>query len=346
MRFASFISLCFGLNTSGFAQATSVIATRPSAWHAELVSEMRYKIVREQVVSVPNMTVSSWGIVAGLPPELASQHIIRSAMTFPGHSGWVANVRNEVSKRHRPVLLGIQPANEPSLVHGYNVRVEYDVVFRRWDLRPGPSNASIQPLAAKERSLYTADDEQLNFRSGVVQDWLNRLGLSRSKGETDIEFTKRALHSIHNTNKYGDPERELKSMSSECRESKHSCGGFAWLLVTALRANGIPSRVLPGRLVGKDDDSVHVVTEAYFDGVGWFQIEATDESGEIVAPPPILVFHIDNGLVIEGWHDTTKLDWLQPIVNFPNAISGDWKDCKSKDTWRVSKEVIVPKSSG
>lgn len=317
------------------ALAAAALGQEPK-WHIETTEIRHIVAVREVSLKVPNMTVSNWAIYAGYPPELPGQSLVKIDMAFPGHSGARISKYIERSEDKRPVLLGLQPANDAELAHGYSVRVTYEMLLRKRELKPGPPKEPVVALRSADRRRWTRSDDQIDYDAPKFQTWLASHGLRRKAEEDDVTYVKRALKTIHQEAHYGE-EPIPKLLSEICDLKAHYCGGFSWTLVGTLRANGIPARALVGHMASKSGDDVHVTAEAYLDGIGWLEIEATSEMLE--TPPPFIAFHTDNNLLLEGWRGESIPEmWLQPVINAPQAVSGGWDGFQTTDVWTVTTQ--------
>ena len=135
--------------------------------------------------------------------------------------------------------------------------------------------------------------------------------------------------------------------------SESDCGGMSVVFVSALRARGIPARVLVGRWAqssttesnGKRFDQQHVKAEFYAQGVGWVPADVTsgvlhDKSPEGLTffgydPGDFLVLHLGTNLIC----DTAVLGrktiaWMQSPAHWAVG-EGTFDKAVIRESWIV-----------
>jgi hypothetical protein len=143
----------------------------------------------------------------------------------------------------------------------------------------------VAPLAEAERKWYLTARGLMDFEAADFQKWLDTCKLRRSKNENDVDFGRRVYQVIFDTGQYEAKGMNDRSASAVSKSKKSDCGGFSYLFVAAMRANGIPARSLmgrwaqsskPGEMAGDIPFSMqHTRAEFFAEGVGWVPVDPT-----------------------------------------------------------------------
>ncbi len=162
--------------------------------------------------------------------------------------------------------------------------MEYEANLFARNLVPRPSGtkapAPVAALPQKERRLALAEGHQFDFRSAPFQGWLDGHKLRREPDEGEIDFARRVFSEIKRVFQPAAHHLKLVHLASHlCASGKSDGPGLSIVFAAALRANGIPARVLSGRWArdpqpGRNaaDDS-HVKSEFFAAGVGWVPVD-------------------------------------------------------------------------
>jgi hypothetical protein len=182
-----------------------------------------------------------------------------------------------------PLLFRRQVFNQPQ----NGASVGYELVYRGQLLRtvlvqltPGTVHPAGPTLPAFQRKDYTARTDACDYDSPIVQNWLNGAGLKRRGGESDLDFGKRVFTAMCTTFHY-DPAHGSNSLASlVVRDHAGVCGGLSIAFCAAMRASGVPCRVLSlqqvavGGNVGGSDRG-HATNEFFCEGIGWVPCDLT-----------------------------------------------------------------------
>ncbi len=226
----------------------------------------------------PKISAKEWVVYTTRLPELTSQTEVRSALAPGGHA------TRELSAVGRPVLGARIPVKGSKARDALTLRVEYEAnLFARHLIprQPGTKSATpVAPLPQKERRLALAEGHQFDFHSPPFQSWLDGHKLRREPDEGEIDFARRAFLEIKSV--FQPPPHHLKLVhlaSHLCASGKSDGPGLSIVFAAALRANGIPARVLSGRWArdshsGRNAaDEPHVKSEFFAAGVGWVPVD-------------------------------------------------------------------------
>jgi hypothetical protein len=256
----------------------------------------------------PDTGVTEWIVLAVKAPNLDRQKDVET--TLPD-----AKPTSDLSPLKRPMLI-TRIKDQPK---GFQTKLTIEATLFSARLRPrGPEEpAGKATLDADQAKIYTRSTEFIDYKTKTVQDWLDGHDLRPEKGEPDLAFARRAFRILKNILTYARGDTPEFHASVVCRTGKGDCGGLAILYVTALRAGGVPARILPGRMAESDpppgkgiiDGMRHVRTEFFAKGLGWVPVDiafATNErgKGELAwfgnDPGDFIAMHADSDLKIES----------------------------------------------
>jgi hypothetical protein len=226
----------------------------------------------------PKISAKEWVVYTTRLPELPSQIEVRSALAPGGHA------TRELSAMGRPVLFARIPVKGSKARDGLTLRVEYEanLLSRRLVPRqPGTKSATpTAPLPQKERRLALAEGHQFDFQSPPFQGWLDGHKLRREPDEGEVDFARRVfleIKRVFQPSAHG--ARLIRLASHLCASGRSDGPGLSIVFSSALRANGIPARVLSGRwardsLPGRNAaHDPHVKSEFFAAGVGWVPVD-------------------------------------------------------------------------
>jgi transglutaminase-like putative cysteine protease len=332
-----------------------VLAADPTpAYRLQVQEARRVTAVQTFEIAAPHLHASEWVIVAAQAPELPGQTGVRTTLEPAG------TVRTEYSPLRRPVVTARVRARGPGRDQPLTVRVTYQATLRARrlvPLAPGEAAPAVPPLSAAERRLALLPSTTIDFRAGDFQHWLDERGLRNRDGEPDFAFARRAFQASREHFTYCWPAGHDGKASTACRAGRGDCGSLAALFVAALRANGVPARVLVGHwaearraaaLPGESSQpTAHVQTEFYADGIGWVP---ADPSAALDAPERaswigfgndrgnFLVQHVDFDLLLDSIHfGRQPLAHLQNVARWATG-SGSWDGATVRDDWQVQIE--------
>src|SRR5262249_17513252 len=154
----------------------------------------------------------------------------------------------------------------------FSVKIQYEATLleRRLTARGA---AGAPALDAKAREGYLAPTQGYDFKSAEFGQWLDRTGLRRGQAEEPLAFAQRAYVTLgekfgYKAHTSGRPASQVISLADA------DCDTLSFVYIAALRANGVPARLLLGRPVAKSHKAEggrlpgHAVTEFYADGAG------------------------------------------------------------------------------
>src|SRR5262249_50930368 len=138
-------------------------------------------------------------------------------------------------------------------------------------------------LTDGERKACLTSLGMVNHSDPGFRSWIGGADLVRGPSEEAIEFAKRVFVNIRSTFAYKYEPGQDRHAPAVCRAKWSDCGGLSVLLVSVLRANGIPARTLYGRwahtaqpgdkLGGDSYYQWHVKAEFFARGVGWIPVD-------------------------------------------------------------------------
>lgn len=231
-------------------------------------------------VYLPNLTAKEWVLFAAHVPAITSQTDVRTELQPGGEPC------RDYSHRNRALLMARVPATTASLHHTVVAETVAHATLYSRHLVPRRAGYKYRPPtepSAAERERSTAETSLLNFSDETFQDWLREHRLRRKRKESDLDLGRRAFLAITHSLSYDYELKMDRRASHLCEADEADCGGMCVLFVAAMRANGIPARMLCGRwaksskrgaeLNGVAYNQQHVKAEFFAAGIGWVPVD-------------------------------------------------------------------------
>jgi transglutaminase-like putative cysteine protease len=332
--------------------AATLAADPPPAYVLETAPARKVEGLLTYDIQIPEVTVKEWLIFAAKMPELPSQSKVSSTIEPPGKE-----VR-ETSLQRRPLLLARIPAKDKDMQTGIRIKVKHQATLMSRNLtprKPDDKPPQVAQLPRETRRLYVSANPTMDFQTPPFQKWLTAESLRRTKGETDIDFARRAFLHLKKNFTYEFKEKMDRKASAVCTEGKTDCGGLSVLYSSILRANDIPARVLvgrwaesikPGQKIGDVAfGQTHAKAEFFADGVGWVPVDVSsailhDKTAEGLLcfghdQGDFFVFHVDPALTIDTILFGKKdVEYLQSVV-FWLVGKGSTENRTLREDWQV-----------
>jgi len=320
-------------------KATYVMEMKPARHiHATLSTE----------IALPNGQPEQWYIYAPEVPNLPSQREMKT--TFEPE----AQIVRDDSPAARPLML--------ARVGGHRKEVQclmtIDGTLYSRQLRilpPGQSAPEVKDLTPEQVQFYTRVSPTSDILKPAFRAWLRSNGLTRTTAESDLVFAHRVFAFIKHHNTYQWPT-ENHTATQVCTTGLSDCGGLSALFTGAMRANGIPARLLggrwaysqkPGEKTG-DYGKWHVKAEFFAHGIGWVPVDGSSALGDPNGENTFfgndhgdhVAFMLDEDAVVNsfitGWQ---KVPLLQGIIYWWRG-SGSGNGSRFDDLWTVQQEKL------
>jgi hypothetical protein len=333
-------------------------ATRP-AYLIRAEFARRIEAVCTRDVRAPQAKAQEWLVAAARIPEMPGRQIKVSTTMSPQAADAV-----ELSAEKRPILFARFPVRTRKFEQALSIRVtsRADLLSRHLlPLEPGVRPPPVAPLSARERQTYLASTATLNFGDKAFQSWLDGKGLRRREREGDVDLGRRVFLAVTRNMSYELLAKMDRRAAQVCQAGKSDCGGLAAVFVAALRANGVPARLVVGRwaLSAKPGATVgglpfqqqHVKAEFYAAGVGWVPADLSSAVLHDQNPPgglryfghddgDFLVMHFDDDLIVDtvyfGRETVSVLQGPQWWLSGSGRLDG----ATTTDDWQV--RVLKP----
>lgn len=322
--------LFFALITTSYAVVYTAWAEDDfeHSYFMESRPEKRLRITIKETIHAPNLVVQEWGVMAACPPNFDGQNISTATLTLNGVQQATANVERESSTLRQNVLMARLPMKTPAKGNAVSAQAVYEATLMSRSLKEGkPEHPPVIESALK--LVYTSPTAEYDFKDQRFVDWLQRNGLHKRDKETDLAIGYRVLKSVVTEVKYKEIWG-IEKASTICTRGYAACGGFSNLYVAILRANGVPARVLYGRIAKNstrdtDPATFHCQAEFFAESVGWVPVDVAAATGTKdvrkyfgSVPGDLLVMHFDT--IIRGEERT--------------ALQSFWFGCgKSTGSW-------------
>ena len=299
-------------------------------------------------VKTSGYSANQWNVFFSKPPSYEFQKNVKTEFNYQPKT---QKDKNDDSRSlYRLELTG------DNIKSSFHVKATYRFtpVARKLTKKRPRKDHKTKPLTKEEISRYLKATKTVNHDSKEFRSWLKATGLIRKKKEGQIEFARRAFQHIANNFTY----LYTYKMNRECNnvriQKKSDCGGLSILLISTLRANGIPARLICGRWAksaekGKRIGEVayfqqHVKCEFYAEGVGWVPNDMS--AGVSAKRNKEFFFGMDRGIFFTAHFDCdfkydTKLFGVKEGVFLQSCYfwtrgSGKYKKESSVMDWKVT----------
>jgi len=239
-------------------------------------AEAQQKAIRRIAVTVTHDVEPFPGtIMHPLPPYTASQRLVSWEMAVKTRKGTTkAEQGHETGPfRKRILTVAANPDEKMQLVLKLNIDL-YQV--------PGPVKLgkTSPTLTEAERTAFTEVGPYYEHDSEPFRAWMKANDLLKKKKENDVQFALRLLSFMRTVFRYKIFDEEYMRAKIKERgageleffitERSGECWALSRIYTCVLRANGIPSRQVSGRML---DGAHHVRAEVFLPNIGWRHVE-------------------------------------------------------------------------
>ena len=325
-----FLTIAISLGIGGFQPSLAQLEPSSSAGRQPsytLVVSSANRVHDELTFGfkAPKLQAEDWVVYMARLPELSGQSQVRSALNHGGRPV------HELGGMGRSLLFARVPVKGVRWRDGLTVRVEYEATLSVRHLerrKPGTPAPHVVPLNPRERRAAMTEGAPFDFRSSDFQGWMDENTMRRKPDEEEVDLARRVFVAIKKRFRYVYTKDMDRLASRVGKASRSDDVGLAIVFVSALRANGIPARLLCGRWARPTKpgwnaaDEPHVKAEFFATGVGWVP---ADPGTAVHAEKPseglehfgrdngdFLTLHVDTPIEIDTIHFGRKtIDGLQ-----------------------------------
>jgi transglutaminase-like putative cysteine protease len=305
----------------------------------------RIKAVYRGEYHLTTGTPVRWTMTTHLAPELPSQTGVRTAM-IPE-----AQVVRERDGEGRLLLVGTLTSS--AVTQPIAITYEATLWSRRLTTAPAGSRPSPVPtLNEPQRNYYLAAGRFLDFNAAEFQSWLDNYQLRRGTTENEVDFGRRVFAAVVQQfdTQYSPVGTPMEPVSKGCRRTAADCKLRASVFTSAMRAAGIPTRLLEG-IVAKTarpettgliegEIKAHVRCEFFAENVGWVPVDVNYAIADPRGPMPhygedpgdLLVQNVDTDFYVPN-SNGLAYDFARPA----GGVSG--KDVGHLDYRAISWDV-------
>jgi transglutaminase-like putative cysteine protease len=307
-------------------------------------------------IRTTKFTVRRWMAFLPEPPNLPSQKVVKVKAEPAGE---LVSEKSALARKVRFVDVKVDnPAPGAKLA----LRLDVEATLRKRKLVPleaGEVPPKVDALTAVERKYYLSATPQVDHTSKEFRDWLDRKELRAKDGEQPLDLAARVLTVLRADFTYHFDPKQDKRASLVCERKTTDCGGLTNLLVGVMRANGVPARLLVGRLAKPRSegstpgetgyDQPHVRAEVYVAGVGWVPIDPSEASrgkdvpvAEFIGidPGDMLVLHADTDLRLPYPDEERTASLLQIAPNIWTFGKGQFDATLGPSGWEVKTAPV------
>ncbi|CAN0077233.1 unnamed protein product, partial [Phaeothamnion confervicola] len=292
--------------------SAALAGAQPPALRIEATDRQKVSATITYDIKTTDFAATRWMIFLPEAPELPSQVKVKTVADPAG------KLLTEKSPLRRPVRYIDRPVAVPTPGSGVTMRLEIQAVLRSRKLVEVPEGEkppAVAPLTAEERKYYLSRTPRVDYDAKPFREWLEAKKLQRAKEEGPLAYAARVTEVIRADYEYHyDPDEDRRA-SALCSAARTDCAGMSYLFVAAMRANGVPARLLVGRLArprerGSDRTKTgferpHVRAELYAAGIGWVPVDVAYAQAARAKPVSafvgtdpgdLLVLHVDTDL--------------------------------------------------
>jgi transglutaminase-like putative cysteine protease len=310
-------------------------------------------------ISTPSFVAKQWMIIAACPPDLPCQKV-SSLGTTPA-----SETVEDLSPLRRKLFRATVRVKEGQFPKWLTFKMDFDAdLFARKLVPRNPGNAAPKAaaLSDEERKLALLPTRTEDYTNPVFAEWVARHELQRMDQEGEVDFARRVFQYIAKNFKYDYQGKMDKIASQICTGQKGECARLSILFVAVMRSQGVPARVLSGRLARASLSNIvkgiqtHSWPEFFALGVGWVPVDpayavASDKSPEKLKyfgndAGDRVVFHVDLDLTFipSGDRGQTITRRFLVIPVYAASGSGNLADAVVNDVWKVS--LVAPDKRG
>jgi transglutaminase-like putative cysteine protease len=300
-------------------------------------------------IHVPDLVVSEWIFFASKAPALPGQTDTQTRMSLGGEPYL------DLSPRGHALLRARIPVADESRRHTLRGEIVWQATLYGRKLVKGPGDGQPHLLDVLNREAALVESPTLDYSARPFQDWLTRHRLQRASGESELDFARRTYLTITHAYHYDYEAKMDRRASHLCQTDQADCGGMCALFVAALRANGVPARMLFGRwaksshagatLHGVAYIQQHVKAEFHVDGVGWVPADLSsgvtrDKTPEGLKyfgddPGDFIAIHADPDFEVDSVHWGRKEIVLMQSYTYYVRGKGKLDNVTADRVWRV-----------
>ena len=318
-------------------------------------------------IQAPNINATEWGVVDAVPPSLVGQSVRTELLV----NSIVVPTTLIKDPTGRPVRYAA--IRDAKWRHGLNFTTHYygtlcKVELREWPLGKALPSYALPPekLSADELKRCLGADDEADWKSTPVQQFIARKGLRRGAKESEVQFAYRVHLAVgllgqgHALQTEPHVDRIASRYAQQVLSSGYysgDCGSSASLVTAVLRANNMPAEIVLGKhdaeqyrdaATGEMITQAHARYRVYVTNVGWIVADASNIAFKSASDYP-KTFSVDDGdlIVKHGrgggtYHlnlpllSASPLDfvWLQ-IPAFPVFGTGTFDGWKVTESWHV-----------
>ncbi len=303
-------------------------------------------------VKGPKLEAEEWAAYVAQLPELPGQVDVRTTLSPPGRAA------RELSELGRPVIFTRILVDDETGRHGLTVRIDCEATLIERALEPldvETGRPSVPALDPRSRKLALASTRDCDHQSPAFRAWLDRHQLRRKPEENDVDYARRAFVAVRQAIQHVEGPNLERTASGVCGTGESDYAGITAVYVAALRASGIPARVLVGRIVllggqPAKGNFAHAKVEFHVKNVGWIPADIAgairknrssdglESFGHDTAE--FITTHVDTDIVVDTFFGRRTIERL-PDVSWWVRGGGSFEGSETRVNPRIDTETLA-----
>jgi len=342
-------------------------------WKLETKETGTYSVELTWSLKNPGFEAAEWVLMAPVFPKLPNQ-VVQSQELKPGEVEKIT----EDSPQKRPFLRSrhlVKKSDPDYSPDSLNCQLTALVTLSSRKLvalpsrNPGNRSPFPETFAVGERKKYLRTSTLVDHEEPTFRQWLREEKLLRQPGENDMSVAKRLFLAVRTRFSLKIDPKSSRRASFTATKTEGDVGALHALFLAMCRSQGIPSRVLIGRLAkstqlvtprgggaAQSNHQWYMRAEWWLDEVGWIPVDLLQNLGvDKTETQHLKWFGLDPGDLVVFHEDFDVI--LDPLVFPAKELEGVegiavWSLGKGKlggqsitENWTV-KKAQKPKNSG
>ena len=216
-----------------------------------------YNFKSKYFVTVRNCKNAVLKVSVYLPDDIYGKQTVRDINFSPAPKNIISENGNKIAN------FEIDNPDKQTLIE-----ITGQVEVKTYDFESASQNPIADELSEYERKKY------LSPEPFIESDDSNIVKVAEKLRDIDEVHTVNNIYTFVQRNMRYTNKKETIGAKGMLKKQKGKCTDYAMLMVALCRANGIPARIVSGRIID-DNSQNHTWVEVWFEKYGWVTFEPT-----------------------------------------------------------------------